>query len=73
MESRARSIVKAVSYRVLGSLGTATVFVLLTGDYKLAAGAGLLDSVLKIGLYFLHERIWQHIRFGKRPPPEYEI
>jgi uncharacterized membrane protein len=73
MESHVRSIAKAISYRVLGSMATALVFLLLTGDWKLSAGAGVLDSVLKIGLYFLHERIWNHIRFGKQPPPEYEI
>ena len=73
MESHARSIAKAVSYRVLGSLATALVFLMLTGDLKLSASAGVIDSVLKIGLYFLHERIWQYIHFGKKPPPEYEI
>jgi uncharacterized membrane protein len=73
MESHARSIAKAVSYRVLGSLATALVFLLLTGDLKLSAGAGAIDSVVKLGLYFLHERLWQHIRFGKQRPPEYEI
>ena len=73
MESHARSIAKAISYRVLGSLATALVFLLLTGNWKLSASAGVIDSVLKIGLYFLHERIWQRIRFGKQPPPEYEI
>ena len=73
METHARSIAKAVSYRVLGSLATALVFLFLTGNWKLSASAGVIDSVLKIGLYFLHERIWQRIRYGKQPPPEYEI
>ena len=73
METHARSIAKAVSYRVLGSLATAMVFMILTGNWKLSASAGVIDSVLKIGLYFLHERVWNHIRFGKQPPPEYEI
>jgi uncharacterized membrane protein len=45
----------------------------VTGDLKISIGAGLLDSVLKIGLYFLHERIWNHIGFGRAKPPEYEI
>jgi uncharacterized membrane protein len=29
--------------------------------------------VLKIGLYFLHERLWNHISFGRSKRPEYEI
>ena len=73
MESNTRSIAKAVSYRVLGSAATALIFLVLSGDWKLSAGAGLIDSVVKIGLYFLHERLWQHISFGRPKPPEYEI
>lgn len=73
MESHARSIAKAVSYRILGSLTTALIFYALSGDWKLSAGAGLLDSVLKTGLYFLHERVWNHVDYGRTKPPEYEI
>ncbi len=73
MESKSRSVAKAVSYRVLGSLTTGFIFFFISGDWKLAAGAGLADSVLKLGLYFLHERAWNHIQFGRPKPPEYEI
>ncbi|MBM3765505.1 MAG: DUF2061 domain-containing protein [Acidobacteria bacterium] len=75
MESNTRSIAKAVSYRILGSLATAMIFLVLTGDWKMSAAAGVSDSVVKLALYFLHERMWNHISFGreKAPPPEYEI
>lgn len=74
MDTRARSIAKAVSYRFAGSATTAFL-VFIFGGHKLAlsAGAGLLDMVLKIGLYFLHERLWNHIDFGRAKRPEYEI
>jgi hypothetical protein len=32
-----------------------------------------LDVVLKIGAYFIHERLWDRIQFGRPKPPEYEI
>lgn len=73
METHARSIAKAVSYRLLGSMVTALIFYVLTGKGKLSMGAGALDVVLKIGAYFAHERIWAHIRFGRSKAPEYEI
>ncbi|MBM3786202.1 MAG: DUF2061 domain-containing protein [Acidobacteria bacterium] len=76
MESNARSVAKALSYRILGSMSTALIFLVLTGDWKLSAGAGAMDSVVKLGLYFIHERIWNFISFGRpktQPPPEYEI
>lgn len=75
-ESHYRSIVKAVSYRILGSATTAGIFFVLTGKGSLSLGAGALDMVLKIGVYFVHERIWNHINFGRSTStkaPEYEI
>jgi adenylylsulfate kinase len=74
-ESHSRSIAKAVSYRILGSTTTALIFFVLTGKMSLSLGAGALDMVLKIGAYFVHERIWNHINFGRTSAkaPEYEI
>ena len=74
METHARSIAKAVSYRFFGSLTTAAVVYVVSGSWTASLGAGAADSVLKLGLYFLHERMWNHITFGReKPPPEYEI
>ena len=74
VESHYRSIVKAVSYRILGSATTALIFYMLTRKRSLSLGAGGLDMVLKIGVYFVHERIWNHINFGRSTKaPEYEI
>lgn len=73
MDSHSRSIAKAASYRVIGSTTTALLVFVFSGSWKASVGAGLLDSLLKIGLYFLHERIWNHISFGRFKPPEYEI
>jgi uncharacterized membrane protein len=74
METSSRSIVKAFSYRILGSACTGLIFYALTGRGALSMGAGLADMVIKIAVYFLHERIWNHISFGRSAkPPEYEI
>ena len=73
MESHVRSIAKAISYRLLGSAVTGLIFFALTRKPTLSLGAGALDVVLKIGAYFVHERIWAHINFGRAKPPEYEI
>jgi len=73
METNTRSLAKAVSYRVLGSACTAAICLVLTGRPGLSAGVGALDMFAKIGLYFLHERIWERINFGRAKPPEYEI
>jgi adenylylsulfate kinase len=73
METNSRSIAKAISYRVLGSISTAFIFYVLSHNFTLSVGAGVLDSIVKIGMYFIHERIWNHIDYGRSKPPEYEI
>jgi uncharacterized membrane protein len=73
MESNTRSIAKAVSYRILGSLGTALIVYVFSGNAKISMGVGALDAVLKMALYYVHERLWNHIPYGRQRPPEYEI
>jgi uncharacterized membrane protein len=73
MESQTRSIAKAVSYRILGSAVTGLILFVLTGKPGLSALGSGMDVVLKIGAYFIHERIWDRISFGRAKPPEYEI
>ena len=73
VETNARSIVKAVSYRLLGSSVTALILFAVTGKGTISMLGGAADMVLKIGAYFVHERIWDRIQFGRSKPPEYEI
>jgi uncharacterized membrane protein len=73
MDTQYRSIAKAISYRALGSVSTGLLVLFFSGDVRVAAGIGALDVVTKLGLYWLHERVWNHIPFGRQRPPEYEI
>jgi len=73
METHARSIAKAVSYRILGSAVTGLILFVLTQKPGISLIGSGLDVVLKIAAYFVHERVWDHIAFGRSKPPEYEI
>lgn len=76
MDSNTRSIAKAVSYRLLGSLSTAMIVFVFSGNLKVSAGVGALDVVTKLALYYLHERVWNHIGYGREKlpaQPDYEI
>ena len=70
MDTQARSIAKAVSYRILGSATTGLIVFILTGKGTLSVGASALDVVLKIAAYFVHERIWNHINYGRPKAPD---
>lgn len=73
MESHYRSIVKAATWRAGGTIVTFMVAWFLTGSISLSAGIGLLDTVIKIVAFYVHERIWNRLEFGKSKPPEYQI
>ncbi len=61
-----RSLTKAVSYRVLGTLATMAVVYVITHELKMSLSAGLLDAGSKIALFYFHERIWNRVGWGKR-------
>jgi uncharacterized membrane protein len=73
VDSNTRSIAKAISYRLLGSLSTGAIVFIYSNDATVSVGIGLLDVVVKMALYYVHERVWNHVTFGRRRPPEYEI
>lgn len=73
METHFRSIVKAISWRAGGTIVTFTVVWILVGKFDLAVKIGVLDTVIKVGAFYIHERLWNNINFGKQKPPEYQI
>lgn len=64
-ESKIRSIIKAVSWRFLATLTTFTLVWLFTGKLDTALAIGGLEVILKMLIYFIHERGWDKIRWGK--------
>lgn len=65
-ETHSRSIVKAFSYRIAGSLVTVLIVVAFSGKLNLAVGVGIADLVMKVFTYFLHERLWDRISYGRK-------
>ncbi len=73
METHIRSIAKALTWRFGGTILTFTVAWILTREFELAAQIGVLDTVIKLGAFYVHERMWNRLSFGKKQPPEYQI
>ena len=72
-ETHLRSVAKAFSWRFLATFITATIVWILTGEAKFALKVGLLDTTIKLLIYFIHERIWLRIPFGKKKPSDFSI
>jgi adenylylsulfate kinase len=72
-ETRKRSILKAVSWRTLATITTAAIVFMFTGKVALALTVGFLEVFAKMALYFVHERVWQKLHFGKREVPAFVV
>lgn len=69
-----RSFVKALSWRVTGTVDTMVVSYFITGKLKLAVSIGLVELFTKICLYYVHERVWNRISLGRaKSRADYEI
>ena len=64
-EKPIRSVAKALSWRVIGTLDTLVVSYFLTGEFSVAASIASIDFLTKMVLYFFHERIWNAVKWGK--------
>ena len=73
METHFRSILKAITWRAGGTVVTFVIAWGLTQKLELAAQIGVLDTLVKIGAFYTHERLWNRLSFGKKKPPEYQI
>lgn len=64
-ENVKRSLLKTISWRVIGTLDTVLVSYLVTGTIVMALSIGSFEFVSKMLLYFFHERAWNNIKWGK--------
>ncbi|MFK8060301.1 MAG: DUF2061 domain-containing protein [Polaribacter sp.] len=65
LEKPLRSVIKALSWRLIGTIDTLIVSYVLTGEIALATSIASVDFITKLILYFFHERIWNAIKWGK--------
>jgi uncharacterized membrane protein len=63
-EAHSRSLVKAISWRALGSIDTFVLSYLFTANVKAAGAIAGTEVLTKMFLYYLHERAWARIGWG---------
>ena len=64
-----RSLAKAVSWRITGTVDTVLISYLITGHIRWALSIGFVELFTKVALYYAHERLWNKISFGRKPLP----
>ena len=65
-ESHARSVAKAVTWRVLGTITTSALVFIFTRRLALSLSVGALEFVSKIGIFWVHERAWDRVKIGRK-------
>ena len=53
-----RTLLKTINYRIIGCLTTATIVFIATGNFKLAGAVAMPETLVKMLIYYLHEKVW---------------
>lgn len=59
-----RHIAKTITWRIVGTIDTMLLGWFITGNPITGLKIGGLEVITKMGLYFLHERVWYNSNFG---------
>ena len=64
-DSHVRSFVKGISWRATGTVDTMIISYFVTGNPMTALKIGGVEIFTKLALYYVHERVWQKIKWGQ--------
>lgn len=65
-ENHLRSIIKGITWRIVGTLDTMMLSYLFTGSIGDAAKIAGTEVITKVFLFYLHERTWMRLSFWRR-------
>lgn len=73
-ETHSRSLIKGISWRILGSIDTFVLSWFFTSSAKAAGAIAGTEVITKVLLYYFHERVWASVKWGTEaataPPPD---
>lgn len=64
-ETNIRTIAKGFSWRVFATTTTVIIVYIFFKRLDLAIAAGIIETISKVFLYYVHDKGWQRIRWGK--------
>ncbi len=65
METRKRSLLKAVIWNAIGFAMMSLVGLIATGSMAVGGVMALVNSAIGLTLYVIYERVWAGIRWGR--------
>ncbi|NQT22741.1 MAG: DUF2061 domain-containing protein [Candidatus Omnitrophica bacterium] len=73
MDQHRRTFLKTITWRIIALFTTIIVVYIYSGDAKESVVIGGVANLIKMILYYIHERIWNRLGFGRAKPLEYQI
>ena len=64
--TKSRSLVKALSYRIWGTLSSVVVAYAITKNAAISVTIAFWETVVKVFIYYAHERGWNMIQWGRK-------
>ena len=64
-DKHSRSLAKTISWRITGSFSTFVISFLISGNFVVAGSIAVVQIIANTILYYVHERIWNKISWGK--------
>lgn len=64
-DTHSRSIVKSITWRVLGTITTGAVAFIMTGSFRITVAILSVEVLAKTLIYYVHERAWHKISWGR--------
>ena len=61
-----RSLAKTISWRITGSSATFLIAYVMIGDFAVAGVIGITQMISNTILYYIHERLWNKINWGRQ-------
>ena len=66
METRKRTLVKAIVWNIIGLTVMSLVGLVLTGSAAVGGALAVVNTVIGLTMYFLYERVWAGISWGRQ-------
>jgi uncharacterized membrane protein len=65
-DTSARSLAKTINWRITGSGATFAISYIVLGDVAVSGTIAVIQLTFNTALYFVHERIWNRIKWGQK-------
>jgi uncharacterized membrane protein len=64
--TKRRSLAKSITWRLIAIAVTFIVGFVMTGSWQFAVSLSLISNLINFVLYYLHERFWLKINWGRK-------